>query len=111
MTSTAGTEAFAGHGDDAFFLQKSPGEGNAREAGLSDIHHDEHAAFGHAGGDFFRAFQGRDERSGAGLVVALHPVDFGEAIVEGVGHGILEEGLGAEEHGLGYGDTTVAEFR
>ncbi len=73
----------------------------AGETGLAHIDHDEHAAFGHAGGDGFGALEARHQGAGAALVAPLHGIDFGEVIVDGEGCRILEEGLGAEEHGFG----------
>ena len=72
-----------------------------RESGLAHIDHDEHAAFGHAGGNVLGAFQSGNQGAGAALVALLHGVHFGEVIGKREGCGILEEGLRAEEHGFG----------
>jgi hypothetical protein len=102
MAGPRGTEHFAGHDRDVGLLEKGQGKGFAAEPGRADVGEDEHAAFRHAGADSLAVFQHRHDQAGAAFIGAAHRLDLGKFAAKGKGGGVLDEGLGAEQHHLGY---------
>lgn len=104
-----GAEGFAWHGHDILLIEEPQGEIIAGKPRSPDICHDEHAALRHANRNPGGIVQAVDKQAGAADIGVAHGMTFLEIATERIGRGILEKGLGAEEHGFGQGEHGPAE--